>query len=333
MKNGKVLRILAVVLLIISVMPAVPFAVHAEDAEPKGTIVGWRQFSWPEDEITEIGIDRVELNGEELPMDGGSFTFGIGDIIRCDVYYKSGYKAGWYVEVGIFLATVDSYEADPENPSNYINYNYSRDFFGNSGMDGQNEGITDVDDGFEFYVVIPIEKMSEEELAHTIDSVDLTIKAPEAGTKFTAEPDEKDYYIGDYNWDTQDPYPDVTIPSGVNYYLDGSEDWLYGYYFWPDVPDDFEVEDLELYVSTEEDPELKEGDKLLAQIWLGPEDEYLFSENVKVNVTGGTLVKSELNEYLCVYIMVTVGTARTAFLSMSTLSIFIKEYLVSSANI
>ena len=313
MKSGKVLRILAVILLIFSVMPAVPFAVHAADGDPTGTIIGWRQFSWPEDEIDEIGIESVVLtkngdNSEELPENGGSLTFVAGDFISCKVTFKQGYKLGGYVDVQTFLTDAEKYVEDSIYLENVANYNYAYDYFGT-----MNKGIDPgFEDGLKAYVVIPVTKMTDEELEHVIDSVDLTIKAPEAGTKITVLPDEENPLYLDY--DTQDPYPDVTIPSDVHYHLYDNPGELYGNYFEPEIPDPFDRYDLNIYMSNDEHPELKDGDKLLAEIWLIPEydDEseyqYVFSDNVKVNVSGGTYVLSQFNDgYLTVYIMVTVG--------------------------
>ena len=41
----------------------------------------------------------------------------------------------------------------------------------------------------------------------------------------------------------------MTIPSDVHYRLSEGEDYLYGYYYWPDVADPVPFsEDLELYI-------------------------------------------------------------------------------------
>ncbi|MBQ9814782.1 MAG: hypothetical protein IJM53_03715 [Lachnospiraceae bacterium] len=149
----------------------------------------------------------------------------------------------------------------------------------------------------------------------TIKTVDLTITAPKCGTVVTAdeyadgEPVVKGEPGKSYDWDSQNPYPEVTIPDDAPYELDDSETMLYGYWI--------EKEEYGLYVNWEENPCMVGGDTVVAEIWIRSKDEgggfepqpkSPFNEELEINVTGGTLLGYDYDNpgLICVYVEVEV---------------------------
>ena len=137
-----------------------------------------------------------------------------------------------------------------------------------------------------------------------IGSVEVSVVAPAAGTVITATEDPT--YISGYDPDTQDPYPEASIPDDVPYRL-MDRYLLYGYWFDDVLPDPFDGRKISFYVNDETHPEVEPGEKLLAEIWLEPTAGNCFTDETKVSAKGGTLIASELHDgIMAVYILVTV---------------------------
>ena len=144
----------------------------------------------------------------------------------------------------------------------------------------------------------------EPDYKEPIESVEVSVVAPAAGTVITATEDPT--YISGYNPDTQDPYPEASIPDDVPYRL-MDRSLLYGYWFDDVLPDPFDGRKISFYVNDETHPEVESGEKLLAEIWLEPTAGNCFTDETKVTAKGGTLIASELHDgFMAVYILVTV---------------------------
>ena len=299
MMNGKSIRILVVLLMVFSLMPSGTFRVDAADTSPdKISIVGWKIYS-SDGIVNSDAIDSVYVNGLVLPENGGPLVFDSPenefdlDAVRSiivEVYLKNGYSICFF--------------DDSENGDSISIYSTegNKRWDGNGGMEPVVEFRLPTRSFFEedpdntifneLYIYIPVIEKTD-----MINSVDLTITAPKAGTVITA----------DYNiWETQDPYPEVLVPSDANYELDAQEDELYGY--WVDLLTDDEDPDnidFSLYVNDEDRPCVVPGE-MLAQIYLRPKEGFHFSDLLKVNVTGGSytgIMERWDVSYECIYVV------------------------------
>ena len=279
MKEMKLIRIAAAMLLILSLMSVTAFGANAVEVPEKITIVGWEQWCYYE-EMTEEGIDKVIVNGKEFPKDG-KLEFDVVDgeqeTITVEVYLKNGFVISEYVETGISLVnTEDGHNnfdsGDPYSSTAVMKLPNADSFYNEDTLKYR-----------ELFILIPIEKD-----AAAINIVDLDIKAPKAGTVVTADYDSENK---DYDWDTQDPFPVISVPDDADYELyDSDSDYLPAY--WIETPSF----NTDLYVNGEDKPCIEGGDTLYAGTTLIAKEGFYFSNSLRVNVTGGEFEDVDVDE-------------------------------------
>jgi len=117
-----------------------------------------------------------------------------------------------------------------------------------------------------------------------IKTVNITMELPKVGTTVTAEKDED----GDYIWDTQKPQAKITIPTDSHYKLDeyNESGTTWNYMYWIEDLDDYQP-----FVGT-----FERGKTYYAEIWLVPEEGYVFSEDLKIYVNGKEAEEVEFDE-------------------------------------
>ena len=318
MEKRKILHLLLVLAILISVLPASSLRVFAADVPTEFTINGWKLHFSEEGESGDP-VSKVLINGEELPEDG-SMTFGPDDWLEIEVFFKEGWTISYYVEVPICLCALSEY--DPDDP--YAHYNLVNAKSDSAYTTMQMPPEDELEKFSQTYLLIPVRKMTEEELEYYITSVDLTIEAPLCGTVVTAEVSEMDdpeYPTvkagtdGDdkapvnYYWDTQDPYPAVTIPEDADYELAETDTYLYGYWVvFSKDPDEGYITGEDLYVNDDKNPMMKGGDTIIAEICINAKEEHVFTYPLNINITGGKLEDYDVfeDEMLILHVSVEV---------------------------
>ena len=109
-----------------------------------------------------------------------------------------------------------------------------------------------------------------------IKTVDVTVELPRIGDEITIE---------DNDWDTQRPQASITLPSGVKYELDGSDDMNYMYYI--DTTDNQHKPFKGAF---------EKGKTYTMEIWFKAIDEFYFTSDTKVTINGKEVSIDDLDD-------------------------------------
>ncbi|MBQ1484383.1 MAG: InlB B-repeat-containing protein [Eubacterium sp.] len=308
MKPRKILGIILALAMILTMIPAMTLTAFAETAIDKveftievpeaGTVVTADEASDTQDPAPKITIETSDAAFDLL----AAFWIEVGDDGEF-ILFNGTFEAGktYLAEVG-FMAD-DGYQFDDDTEITV-----------NGGELGGQTVIEQYILAALVTVTIP-EEEEEEYKDEPIKSVDITIEAPKCGTVVTAqEEDEPLVQVGRafggkaiapinalmktvyYDWDSQTPYPEVSVPADALYELDETDTYLPAY--WVNIDEDSRYS---LYVNTEDHPMMKGGETVTADIYLRPKydehaDRYFYfdDDDFEFNITGGTLHGDEV---------------------------------------
>ena len=114
----------------------------------------------------------------------------------------------------------------------------------------------------------------EQEDPYEIKEVNATVEIPKVGDEITIEGTD---------WDTQRPQAPITLPSGVNYELAGSDNVNYMYYMNQGVYEPFSGK-------------FEKGKTYTMEIWFTSKGDYYFTEDTKVVINGEEIEIDDFDE-------------------------------------
>lgn len=268
-----VMTALLSVAMIVTFIPLTDMSAYAEPADDQEfTIVGYQEDSHDDD-----CIQSVKINGETLTEEG-EVKAAPGSKLDLDIKLKSGYDFAYDFDEWGLVTLISAEDLSREGSS-------------------MNPAIirmpeAEYADTNTFILVIG----TREADPNAVKTIDLTITPPKCGTKIT----------GDYLYDVdasstvftrQTPQPKASVPFRAAYELNGDERSNYGLWL-KKTEDGYDEKGFEgtikggksydawirLQIKNSEDP----------RPTAAPES---FSTTPQVNITGGTLVESEIDDY------------------------------------